>query len=52
MNDFITGKTETPLFIAKTAKSNVWKALTSRNLMLICGLTGEPGWCLSVADKI
>jgi hypothetical protein len=38
------------LFIAKTAKSNVSKALTSRNL--ICGLTGQPGWWLSVADKI
>jgi hypothetical protein len=41
MNGFITGKTENPLFIAKTAKSNVSKALTSRNL--ICGLTGQPG---------
>jgi hypothetical protein len=43
INDFITGKTEKALFIAKTAKPNVGKALTSRNLMLIGGPTRGPG---------
>jgi len=50
---FYNWKTEKPLFIAKTAVPNVWKALTARNLLLIGGLTRKPGWCLmSVADKI